>query len=40
MNSECRKLAQKKYKTRHDVVVKLIHREFCKTLRFDYTNKW
>ena len=38
--SECRKLAQKEYKTRHDWVGKVIHRELCKKLKFDHTNKW
>ena len=28
-----------KYKTRHDWVGKVIHWEFCKRLKFDYTNK-
>ena len=36
--SECSKLAQKEYKTRHDWVGKLIH--MCKKLKFDHTNKW
>ena len=38
--SECRKLAQKEYKTRHDWVGKVIPWELCKTLKFDHTNKW
>ena len=38
--SECYKLAQKEYKTRHDWVGKGIHRELCKKLKFDHTNKW
>ena len=33
-------LAQKEYKTRHDRVGKIIHRELCKKLKFDHTNKW
>ena len=37
---ECSKLAQKKYKTRHDWVSKVIHREMCKKLKFDHTSKW
>ena len=37
--SECSKLAQKEYKTRHDWVVKGIHWELCKRLNFDQTNK-
>ena len=38
--SECNKLAQKEYKTRHDWVGKVIHKEMCKKLKFDHTNKW
>ena len=38
--SECSKLAQKEYKTRHNWVGKGIHWEMCKKLKFDYTNKW
>ena len=38
--SECSKLVQKEYKTRHDWVVKVIHREMCKKFKFDYTNIW
>ncbi len=38
--SECNKLAQKEYKTRHDWVGKGIHWEMCKKFRFDHTNKW
>ena len=38
--SECRKLAQKEYKTRHDWVGKMIHREMCKKFKFDHMNKW
>ena len=37
--SECSKLAQE-YKTRHDWVGKVIHREMCKKFKFDHTNKW
>ena len=40
MISECSKLAQKEYKTRHDWVDKVIQWELCKKLKFDYTNKW
>ena len=36
--SECRKL--RKYNTRHNWVRKMIHREFCKKLECDHTNKW
>ena len=35
--SECRKLAQKEYKARHD---KVIQWEICKKFKFDHTNKW
>ena len=38
--SECSKLAQKEYKTRHDWVGKMTHWELCKKLKFDQTNKW
>ena len=38
--SECSKLAQKEYGTRHDWVGKVIHWEMCKKLKFDHTNKW
>ena len=38
--SECSKLAQKEYKTRHDWVGNVIHREMCKKFRFDHTSKW
>ena len=38
--SECSKLAQKEYKSRHDLVGKVIHWELCKNLKFDHTNNW
>ena len=38
--SECSKVAQKEYKTRHDWVGKVIHWEMCKKFKFDHTNKW
>ena len=38
--SECSKLAQRKYKGRHDWVVKVIHGKMCKKFSFDHTNKW
>ena len=38
--SKCSKLTQKKNKTRHEWVDKVIHRELCKKLKFDYMNKW
>ena len=34
--SECSKLAQKEYKTRHDWLGKVTHKKF----KFDHTNKW
>ena len=40
ITSECRKLAQKEYKARHDWVGKVIHWEMCKKLKFDHANKW
>ena len=38
--SECSKLAQKEYKTRHDCVGKVNRWEMCKKFLFDHTNKW
>ena len=38
--SECSKLVQKEYKTRHNWVGKVIHLEMCKKFKFDHTNKW
>ena len=38
--SECSKLAQKEYNTRHDWVSKVIHWEMFKKLKFDHTNQW
>ena len=38
--SECSKLAQKEYKTKHDWEGKVIHWELCKKLKFDHTKKW
>ena len=38
--SKYSKLAQKEYNSRHDWVVKVIHWELCKKLKFDLTNKW
>ena len=37
---ESSKLAQNEYKTRHDLVGKVIHKELCKKFKFDRTNKW
>ena len=36
----CSKLAQMKYKTRHDWVGKVIHWELCKRLNFNHITKW
>ena len=36
--SECSKLAQKEYKTRHESVGKEIHWEMYKKFKFDHTN--
>ena len=33
-------MAQKEYKTRHDWVGNVIHREMCKKFKFDHMNKW
>ena len=38
--SECSKLAQKEYKTRHDWVDKVIYWEMCKKFKFNHSNKW
>ena len=38
--SQCSKLAQKEYKTRHGYVGEVIHWEMCKKFKFDHTNKW
>ena len=38
--SGCSKLAQEEYKARHDWAGKVIHKEMCKKLKFDHTNKW
>ena len=38
--SEYSKLAQREYKTRHDWVGKVIHKELCKKFKFDHTNNW
>ena len=32
--------SKKEYKTRHDWVGKVIHRELCEKLKFDHKNKW
>ena len=38
--SECSKLAQKEYKTRHKWAGKDIHWQLCKRLKFDHTTWW
>ena len=38
--SECSKLAQKEYRTRHNWVGKVINWEMWKKFKFDHTNKW
>ena len=38
--SECSKLVQKEYKTRHDWGGKVIHWELCKKMKFDHPRKW
>ena len=37
--SECRKLAQKECKTRHDCADRVIHWDLCQKLKSDHTNK-
>ena len=38
--SECSKLAQKEYKTSHDLVGKVIYLKMCMKFKFDHTDKW
>ena len=38
--SECSKIAQKEYKSRHDRMGKGIHWDMCKEFKFDHTDKW
>ena len=33
-------MSRKAYKSRQDRVNKVIHRELCKKLKFDYSNEW
>ena len=40
MISECSKLAQNEYKSRHDWMEKLNNWELCKKLKFDHITKW
>ena len=37
--SECSKLTQKKNKTTHDWVGKMIHSELCKNMKYDHIDK-
>ena len=34
------KLAQREFKTKHDLVGKMIHWEVCKKFKFNHTIKW
>ena len=38
--SECSKLAQKEYKSRHDWMGRVTHKELCKKIKFVATTKW
>ena len=38
--SECSKLAQKEYKSRHDWVGKVIHWKLYKKSKFEHTARW
>ena len=40
MIGEWSKLTQREYKTQYNWVRKVIHWEFCKKLKFDYTTKY
>ena len=40
ITSKCSKLALKEYKTRHDLVGKVVYWEMCKKSKFNHTNKW
>ena len=40
ITSECEKLAQGKYKRRHDNVARIIHWELCEKYRIDTTKNW
>ena len=37
---KCSKLAHWVYKSKHDGVGKVIHKELCKKVKFDYTTDW
>jgi len=38
--SECKKLAQKEYKRRHDNVAKLVHWKLCEKIKTERAEKW
>ena len=38
--SQCKRLAQKEYKTRHDNVAKAVHWELCKKNGLEHAEKW
>ena len=38
--AECKKLAQKKYKQRHDSIAKIVHLELCQKSKFVGKVKW
>ena len=38
--SECKKLAQKKYKRRHDNVAKVVHWKLCEKYGLERSEKW
>ena len=38
--SECSKVAQKEYKTKHNWVEKVIHWKLCNKIEFNHTDKW
>ena len=38
--SECSKLAQKEYKTKHNWMGNVMHKEMFKKWKFDHANKW
>ena len=40
LRSECSKLAQKKYKARHDWVGKFINWGMCRKFKFNHADKW
>ena len=37
---ECKKLAQREYKRRHDTVAKLVHCKLCEKHNFERKEKW